>query len=434
MPPAGWFPKKMNKEGEDMDIKVLLNYVTKFKGFVFGKTTLDREANKLVVEVVPRKKSRPVCSCCGRPGSTYEHLRPREFHLPPIWGVMVVLLYSMRRVNCAHCKGVKVESVPWSTGKSSATVQLTCFLAEWARRLSWSEVAELFHVSWKAVATAVTWVVNWGLAHRDLERIKAIGVDEIQYQKGHKYLTLVYQLDTGNRRLLYVGKGRGKVVLERFFDLLGEARCKRIEFVCSDMWKAYLEVIKSRLSHAVHVLDRFHIVAHLNKVVDEVRRQEVARLRREKKPAYLKNTRWIFLKKASNLTERAVTRLKELLQLNLVTVKAYLAKEAFDNLWECPDAASASIFIDEWTRDVMRHHDMPQMKKFVKMIRSHKELILNYVRANKEYSSGTVEGFNNKAKLTFRKSYGFRSDLYREVALYHSLGKLTMPDITHKFF
>ena len=417
-----------------MDIKVLLNHVIKFKGFVFGKTTIDREANKLVVEVVPRKNSRPVCSCCGNPGSTYDHLKRREFMLPPIWGVMVVLLYSMRRVNCAHCKGVKVESVPWSTGKSLVTVQLACFLGKWTRYLSWKEVASIFHVSWDMVASAVTWVVNWGLAHRDLDGIKAIGVDEIQYKKGHKYLTLVYQLDAGQKRLLWLGKGRAKAILERFFDFLGEHRCKKIEFVCSDMWKAYLEVIKERLSHAVHVLDRFHIVAHLNKAVDDVRRQEVARLNKEKKPAYLKNTRWIFLKKASNLKEKALNRLKELLQLNLVTVKAYLAKEAFDNLWDCPDAASASRFIDDWTRDVMHHHDLPQMKKFVKMIRSHKELILNYFRAKKEYSSGTVEGFNNKAKLTFRKSYGFRSDLYREVALYHSLGKLPVPDITHKFF
>ena len=105
-----------------MDIKVHLNHVTKFKGFVFGKTTFDREANKLVVEVVPRKNSRPVCSSCGNPGSAYDHLKPREFQMPPIWGIGVMLLYSMRRVNCAHCKGVKVQSVPWSTGKSPVTV------------------------------------------------------------------------------------------------------------------------------------------------------------------------------------------------------------------------------------------------------------------------------------------------------------------------
>ena len=347
---------------------------------------------------------------------------------------MVVLLYSMRRVNCVHCKGVKVESVPWSTGKCPVTIQLACFLGQWARYLSWKDVASIFHVSWDMVASAVTWVVNWGLTHRNLDGIKAIGVDEIQYKKGHQYLTLVYQLDVGQRRLLWLGKGRSKSILDRFCDFLGEKRCKQIEFVCSDMWKAYLEVIKERFSQAVHVLDRFHIVAHLNKAVDDVRRQEVVRLKEEKQPAYLKNTRWIFLKKASNLKEKAINRLKELLQLNLVTVKAYLAKEAFDDLWDCPDVASASCFIDEWTKEVMDHHDLPQMNKFVKMIRSHKELILNYFRAKKEYSSGTVEGFNNKAKLTFRKSYGFRSDLYREVALYHSLGKLPVPDITHKFF
>jgi len=416
-----------------MHIKTLLNYVTNFKGFVFQDTQLDRERNRLLIQVVPRKNSKPICSRCGRPGSTYDHLRQRHFFLPPIWNIAVVLLYTMRRVDCKHCDKIIVEQVPWSTGNSPVTKQFATFLAFWARKLSWKETAVSFRVSWDTVADAVSWVVQWGLAHRDLDNVTAIGVDEIQYHDGQNYLTLVYQIDKHCRRLLWIGKERNKETLHAFCDFMGEQRCKAIQFVCSDMWKAYIAVIADRLGNAVHILDRFHIVANLNKAVDEVRRSEVKKLKDAGKPAYLKKTRWLFLRKKNRIRGHARTRLRELLGMNLRTVKAYLFKEDFDHLWTYKCPAWASTFIDDWTRDVMRHRSLPELKKFARTIREHKELILNYFHAKKEFSSGIVEGFNNKAKLTIRKSYGFRSDKLREIALYHTLGNLPVPEVTHRF-
>ncbi|WP_051305739.1 ISL3 family transposase [Desulfogranum mediterraneum] len=280
---------------------------------------------------------------------------------------------------------------------------------------------------------SVAWVVDWGLEHRSIDNVTAIGVDEIQYKKGHKYLTLVYQIDKHCRRLLWIGKDHKKETLESFCDFMGEQRCQAIEFVCSDMWKAYISVIADRLANAVHVLDRFHIVMNLNKAVDNVRRAEVKKLKNDGKPAYLKNSRWLFLKKKKRVRGKSRTRLRELLGMNLRTVKAYLFKEDFDHLWSYKCPAWASTFIDQWTRDVMRHRSLPELKKFARTIRKHKPLILNYFHAKKEFSSGIVEGFNNKAKLTIRKSYGFRSDNLREKALYHSLGNLPVPDYTHRF-
>ena len=250
-----------------MHIKTLLNYVTNFKGFVFQDTRLDREGNRLLVQVVPRKNSKPVCSRCGRPGSTYDHLRQRHFFMPPIWNIAVILLYTMRRVDCKYCGRIIVEQVPWSTGKSPVTKQFATFLAFWARKLSWKETAESFRVSWDMVADAVSWVVQWGLAHRDLDNVTAIGVEEIQYHDGQNYLTLVYQIDKHCRRLLWIGKKRNKETLHAFCDFMGEQRCKAIQFVCSDMWQAYISVIADRLGNAVHILDRFHIVANLNKAL-----------------------------------------------------------------------------------------------------------------------------------------------------------------------
>ena len=199
------------------------------------------------------------------------------------------------------------------------------------------------------------------------------------------------------------------------------------------MWRAYITVIAKRFSNAVHVPDRFHIVSHLNKAVDKVRRAEVKKLKVDGKPAYLEKCRWIFLKKKNRVWGKSRVRLRELLTMNLRTVKAYLFKEDFDHLWTYNSVTWANKFINAWTKDVMRHRSLPELKKFARMIRSHQELILNYFRAKKEFSSGIVEGFNNKAKLTIRRSYGFRSDKFREIALYHALGDLPVPEITHRF-
>jgi len=120
------------------------------------------------------------------------------------------------------------------------------FLAHWARKLSWQETATAFRSTWDKVRQAVEYVVEWGLEHRNLAPIQAIGVDEIQYAKGHKYLTLVYQIEQGCTRLLWIGKDRTVESFEQFFTLIGKPLSESIEFVCSDMWKRVLQRQRGR--------------------------------------------------------------------------------------------------------------------------------------------------------------------------------------------
>lgn len=421
-----------------MHLRTVLSFVYPHKGFVYGTEVLDRPSDRIRVSVRPRKGSPPICSSCGRPGTTYDHLPERSFDMVPLWSLAVLLVYSMRRVDCQHCRRVIVEQVPWSVGgKSRLTTAFAHHLAGWARLLSWKEVARRCGSCWDSVAHAVEWAVEYGLKHRSLDEVNAIGVDEIQYHKGHRYLTLVYQIDAGRRRLLWIGKERTQATFHGFFDLLGEARSQAIRFVCSDMWRAYLNVIAQRAPQALNILDRFHIAQKLSDAVDQTRRDEVSRLRINGKPAYLKKSRWLWLKRKSNLTGNGRSRLRDLLGINLTTVKAYLFKEAFDHLWSYTSPTWAGKFLDGWCRDVMRHRSLPNLKKVAKTLRAHRELILNYFHAKQgghgTFSSGVVEGFNNKAKLCIRKSYGFRSDRLREVALYHALGNLPEPIATHRF-
>ena len=262
-----------------MQLITILNRCHHFPRFVYQHAQFSSDNKSIEISVRPRKGSATICSRCHRPAPGYDQLPERRFEFIPFWGFLVFLLYAMRRVNCRHCAAVVVEEVPWADGKRTLTKVYMLFLARWARRLSWKETAQAFHTSWEKVFNAVEHVVAWGLEHRTLGQIDVIGVDEIQYAKGHKYLTLVYQIDLGVTRLLF-----------------------------------------------------------------------------------------------------------------------------------------------------------EPMKKIARSVRQHRELILNYFRAQKLISSGVVEGLNNNAKVTMRKSYGFRTYRILELALYHSLGKLPEPELPPRFF
>jgi transposase len=415
-----------------MELTTILNHCHHFRGFVYQHARFGSDKNTIEVAIRPREGSAAVCSGCQKPAPGYDQLPERRFEFIPLWGFLVFFLYRMRRVNCRNC-GVVVEEVPWGDGKHQLTRAYMLFLARWARKLSWKETAEAFRTSWEKVCDAVEYVVTWGLEHRTMAPIRAIGVDEMQYAKGHKYLTLVYQIDQDLTRLLWVGRERTIESFQGFFTLIGEKLAGQIQFVCSDMWRPYLHVVREKCSQALHILDRFHIVAQMNKALDEVRAAEARQMAREGHEPLLKKTRWCVLKRKDNLTPQQQFRLRDLLRYNLRTVRAYLLKEDFQQFWKYNSPTWAGMFLDFWCAQTMRSRIEP-MKKIARMLRAHRPLLLNYFKAKKEFSSGVVEGLNNKAKLTMRKSYGFRTFRILELALYHSLGKLPEPELTHEFF
>ena len=175
-----------------MQVQTILNRIEKHRSFVYGPARLVQVPSVAIeIEVRPRANSRAKCSGCGRAAPGYDTLARRRFEFVPLWGIAVFLLYPMRRVACPGC-GVKVEAVPWASGKHQLTDTHAWFLARWARRLSWKEVAQVFHTSWEKVFRSVEMAVEWGRAHQDLSQIGAIGIDEISWQRGPRFLTLVY--------------------------------------------------------------------------------------------------------------------------------------------------------------------------------------------------------------------------------------------------
>ncbi len=416
-----------------MRIQTILNQVEKFKSFVYGEASLEKRPDglALVVQVKPRKNGRAFCSGCGHPGPVYDRLEERRFEFVPIWGILVFLVYRMRRVDCKRC-GVTVEMVPWCDGKNQLTSTYRWYLATWAKRLSWSEVGAIFRTSWDSVCRAVEFAVEWGLAHRDLSQVTALGVDEIAWARGHTYLTLLYDISGATKRLLAVAEERTEASLRSCLEGLGDPVCLGVKHVCSDMWKPYLNVIAEKLGQAVHVLDRFHVMQQFGKALDEIRAEESKRLVRDGYEPVLKKSRWCFLKRPENLTDKQTVKLSELLKYNLRTVRAYLLREEFQRLWEYKSAWWAGRFLDEWTGRVM-HSRLEPMKKIARSIRTHRPLILNWFRARGQVSAGAVEGLNNKVKLVTRKSYSFRTAKVAKLALLHNLGHLPEPKRTHRF-
>jgi len=424
-----------------LQVKTVLNAIQHFAGFVYQDICLHRQRDgqpsHVEITVEPHGGIPAKCSRCLQPAPGYDQLEQRRWLFPPLWGLKAFLLYSARRVECAT-HGVVVEHIPWSEGKRPVTIAMMCLLSQWARRLSWRETARAFHTSWECVYRSVEWFVQWGLAHRQLEGVQAIGVDEIHWGKSKRadnFLTVIYQIDSHCRRLLWVGKRRTQASLRKGLAALGPEVVQGLRFVCSDMWKPYLNVLAAQARQALHVLDRFHITSNLNQALDQVRRAESSRLRAagSVQAERLKNMRWKLLRRGSRVRGRAKRELGRLLSTKLMTARAWALKDLFEHFWTYTSAKYAGWFLDFWTWRALRSRIEP-MKKVARTLRTHEELILNWFLAKGEISSAAVEGLNNKIRVVTRRSYGFRTYEAMEIALYHALGKLPEPnEFTHKF-
>jgi transposase len=421
-----------------LEVKTILNRIQHFVGFVYQDIRLRSPRGRLCIEITvePHQGMGGKCSECGRPAPGYDRLPERWWLFVPLWGILTWFRYSPRRVQCGE-HGVVVEHIPWSEGKRPLTKAMMGFLARWARHLSWRQTARSFQTSWEAVYRSVDWFVQWGLAHRQLEGVHSIGIDEIHWGQGKRaesFLTVIYQIDSHCRRLLWVGRRRTQATLRRGLTALGPAVVGGLRFVCSDMWQAYLKVIAVQIGQALHVLDRFHITGHLNQAVDQVRRAESARLRAQSsaQAGWLKNMRWKLLRRGSRVRGKARRKLNALVASKLETARAWMLKETFQHFWSYRSLTWARYFLDYWTWRALRSRIEP-MQKVARMLRSHQELLLNWFKAKGEISNGAVEGLNNKIRVVTRRSYGFRTYDAMETALYHTLGRLPEPETTHRF-
>lgn len=408
-----------------MLIATIIRQTVSLQGFKIE--SVEENNCTIIAKLAPDQRFRPRCGVCKAVGIYRDMRKTRHFRHVPMWGYPVFFVYSPRRVRCRACGAIRVEHMPWASGKRRQTAAFSCFIATWARLLPWQEVARLFNCAWGTVASAVEFVVNHGLKHRDLSDVVLIGIDEISRKKGHHYLTNVYDLSKG--KLIWSGQGRTKDTLRDFFAFLGKERASQIKGICCDMWQPYIDIVKEYAPQATLVFDKFHIVRHLMEAVDKVRREEIYEKGREHKDL-MKNTRYIWLKNPWNLTDNQRIRFSGLEKLNLKINRAYLLKESFRNLWAYKTMHWASKYLKKWFWWAT-HSRLKPLRDFAWLIRRHEENILSYFIL--PIDNGSVEGLNNKAKVVSRRAYGFRTAKNYILNLYHCLADLPMPKLLHSF-
>lgn len=379
------------------------------------------EPTRMVAEIEAIAGRLPRCGVCGRrTRRTKGRMGRRCWRDLKIRHLPLVLVYAPRRVVCSEC-GVRVEWVPWADRWSRVTRSLSRAAGELARHTDLTTVARHYEINWKTVAGIIRRVVRWGLAKRRKKPLRVIGLDEVSRKKGHKYLTLVYDLERG--RLFWAGKDRTTETVERFFEELGPRRSRNLKAVSMDMWAPYADVVRERAPQATICFDRFHVVRHLNEAVDEVRRSLVRKLSGTER-ALVKGTRFVLLKNPWNLTPRQKASLTELVRSNSTLSRAYYLKEDFQRFWDYMREGWALKHLERWLWWA-DHSRLEPFKKFARMIRKHLDGILAWTK--QRITTGALEGMNNKVKLVSHRSYGFRNDDRYIEAIYHNCAALPLP-------
>jgi transposase len=384
-------------------------------------TEVQERPDEMLVRIdwIPGRRVR--CGACGRRARRVVHRQAeRRWRDLSLRDRSLTLTYRPCRIRCRVC-GVRVEKVPWASRWQRITDALLASVARLSRMLSWKETAGHFRLDWKTVAAAVKRAVAWGLDHCLWKPLRVIGLDEVSRSKGQRYLTLVYDLE--RNRLVWIGENRDADTMRRFFAWLGPRRARSILIVCCDMWAVYVAAMREKLPHAFLVFDRFHVVQHLNKAVDEVRRQCWRRLSGEAKGAF-KKTRWLWLKNPWNLKEEEKRRLSALCRTNQPIVRAYYLKEAFQRFWDYKSPGWSAPYLKQWLWWA-NHSRLDPFRRFARLVREHLDGILRWTELR--VANGALEGMNNKVKVVSHRAYGFRKVDTYITAIWHGCGDLPLP-------
>jgi transposase len=363
------------------------------------------EDSGLVVDVAP-KKTIPRCGDCGRLARSVHDRRSRRWRHLDASGMTVQLRYSIRRVNCAYCRGVKTEQVPWASHGHNFTYAFEERVAYLAQQSSKTAVSTLMRLAWRTVGGIIGRVVERHLdATEDrLDGLRHVGIDELSYRRHHEYVTVVVDHERGV--VVWAKRGKNAATLRAFFEDLGPERCPLIESATIDMSKAFISAVKEMIPSAQMIFDRFHVQRLVHGALDSTRRDEVREASDADEKKGLKNTRWALHKSPWNLTGAESKTLEELEESNRSIFRAYILKESFAGILDRKQVNVARRMLEQWIKDA-RASGLRHFERVAGTIERHLDGILEYVRTR--FSNGRVEGMNGKIRTITRRSFGFHS-------------------------
>jgi transposase len=323
----------------------------------------------------------------------------------------VFLLLPLRRVNCLYCGGVKTEHLDWLAELPHYTQRFARFVGERCRESTVKAVAEELVLHWHTVKELDKLYMQEQLRRAGPPSPRVIGIDEISIGKGHSYRIVVSDLKRG-RPIWFGGTDRSEESMDQFFAWLGAKKCEKIRLAVMDMWQAFRTstLKQGHAPQATILYDKFHIITHLSKAMDQVRRQEYARLSGPGR-RFIKGQRYALLSRWRNLDYKGKQTLKLLFHANRRLNIAYLLQESFGQLWEYDRPVWARRFFDNW-RASLRWQRLRPFERFASMVAIHWDGIEAYCHEENRVPLGLVEGLNNKFRAIQRRAYGFRDEEY----------------------
>ena len=361
----------------------------------------------VVARVRPRRGAPTRCGRCGRRAPRYDRGEGRRrWRALDVGTLRACIEAESPRVNCAE-HGPTVAAVRWARHGARHSRQFDQTVAWLARYCAKRTVAFLFRVAWETVGSIITRAMADVDAVKDRwDNVRRIGIDEVSYQKGHKYLVVV--VNHANGQLLWVGKGRTKKTLGEFFTALGEQRCARIALVSADGADWIADMVGLNCPNAELCLDPFHAVSWVTEALDKVRRRMVGEARRTKNEAMLdtlNHARWAVLKNPNRLTERQQRKLADIQHVNQQLYRAYLLKEQFRAIF-APGGEERILTLDEWLIWASRSR-IPEFVDAARKIRPYRDDIASTL--THRLTNALVEGLNGRVRLLINIARGFRS-------------------------
>jgi len=402
--------------------KKLITKLLNLKGILavtdFGFANRDKE---LRICVKPYKNG-CLCPHCKRRCTILRIYNEFRVWLdPPIGQRVVKFLYQPKEILCPTHGRVQ-EEIPWADHYAHITYRFEYAMLIYCQIMTQKAAAKILHIASSTLSN---------LLHRTIDRIrdghrirnlKWVGMDEISYCKGRKYATIVYDLDRS--RVVWVGKGKGRETIDKFFnEALSDYQKNKIKFASCDMSRAYIGAIEDNCPNAVLVLDRFHIVKALNEAVDEVRKEQW-RNATSKNRKSLKGLRWLLFKHSSNRSKRDSRIINTLHKGNRRIYRAWVLKDEFEHFWEYKSTTAAKKFLKGWMTAALKSRLEP-IRKFVQTIRNHITHILPFIKTR--LTNAKAEGINRIIKIIKNRASGFRSLSAFTDMIFLALGDLDIP-------
>jgi transposase len=391
-----------------------------------------------VVVNIRRRRRRHQCPCGWTTRAHYDRSTRRWRHLD-LGLTKCFLEAEICRIECAKCRRVRTEDVAWARPGARHTDAFCAVVAWLAQRVDKTTITKLLRVSWEAVAKIVIDVVGDVLNDDRFEGLVRLGVDEVSYRKGHRYLTVVADHDREGR-VVWAQAGKSAATLMAFFDELGPTRVAKLEAISLDMGIAFQNAVNEKAPHVRQCVDPFHLVALANDAINQARRwawNEERRVLEKRSPGrpridevrphdharWTKHTRWALLKDPANLSDEQLSVLHELRRSNSVLYRSWQLKEALRDLYRLRHPQDAPAHLEWWLRWAARSR-IPAFVKLAKTVRKNRERILAAIELN--LSNSKLEGLNSKIRLINHRGYGHHSAEAIIAMIYLCCGGLTI--------